>query len=556
VSGQAQTSPSRRRPDPALVVFAAALVATGVMLLVWFGDLTFWRDEWGFLLHRRGSDPGVYLHPHYEHIAISLIAVYKALLAVFGMDSPRPFQLVATLTFLTSVALMFVYVRRCVGSWVALASALPILVLGPAWDDLLWPFQTGFFASMSAGLGALLLLERKDRLGDIVACALLVIAISFSSLGLPFTIGVAVHVGWDRERLRRAYIAAVPLAVYALWWLGWGHEADNYASLHNLVTLPSYILDGFASSLSSLLGLATPRDVVASPLDWGRALLAGALALAVWRLLTLGRVSRSLCALAATAVSFWALAGFNASIFREPTSGRYQYMGAIFVVVIAAELLRGVRIPRSATIAAIAVAVLAALSNLHQLHTNYQGLTSFGRLQPAGLAALELTRDVVDPSFELIEENSDVDYLGFVDAAAYLSAVDAFGSPAYTPAELAASAEDAREAADKVFAAALELRLRPADAGAASDRCSRLSLGREPATVEVGPGGASFDLAPGSTLQVQLRRYASERFPVRVGRLRGSGAATLAIPPDRSSEPWELGLSGSGGVSVCGLGGA
>ena len=120
--------------------------------------------------------------------------------------------------------------------WLALAGTLPILVLGPAWDDLLWPFQLGFFASMSAGLGALLAFERRDRRGDLVACALLVVAISFSSLGLPFIAGAAVLVGWDRNRLRRAWIVAVPAALYALWWLGWGREADNFVSLHNLAT--------------------------------------------------------------------------------------------------------------------------------------------------------------------------------------------------------------------------------------------------------------------------------------------------------------------------------
>ena len=151
-----------------------------------------------------GSRPDVFLEPHYEHIAISLIAVYKTLLGVFGMDSPFPFQLVATLTFLLSVALLFVYLSRRVGRWLALAGALPILVLGPAWDDLLWPFQIGFFASMSAGLGALLASSAAIARGDLVACALLVVAISFSSLGLPFIAGAVVLVGWDRDRVRRA----------------------------------------------------------------------------------------------------------------------------------------------------------------------------------------------------------------------------------------------------------------------------------------------------------------------------------------------------------------
>ncbi len=546
-------SPARRL-DPAVICLVAALAATGVMLVVWFTDLTFWRDEWGFLLQRRGSDPDVFLEPHYEHIAISLIAVYKALLGIFGMDSPRPFQLVAVLTFLTSVALMFVYVRRCAGGWIALAGALPILVLGTAWDDILWPFQIGFFGSMSAGLGALLLLARRDRIGDVGACALIVLSISFSSLGLPFAIGAAVHVAWHRDRLRRAYVALVPLGFYALWWLGWGHEADNYTSLHNFVTLPSYILDGFASSLASVTGLGNSSDSVFSPLDWGRGLLVGAIALAAWRIRVAGLPGRGFWVVLATAVSFWAAAGFNASIFREPTSGRYQYMGAIFVVLIAAELLRGARIPRPAAIATVAVALLAGLSNVQELHTAYKGLTGFGRLQPADLAALELTRDVVDPELALTEQNSGVDYLGFVDAGSYLSAVDAFGSPAYTEPELAAADEDARAAADKVFAAALELELNPAGADG-EGQCASVPLSPrpvdQPRLLSVPPGGATIEAPAGHPVEVDARRYATEGFPVRLGEVGGGERALLAIPADGSEEPWELGLSGSGAPRVC-----
>src|SRR5690349_13747615 len=113
----AATPAGRRRIDAAAIVLAVAVAVSAVILLDWLGGLTFWRDEWGFLLHRRRSDPSVYLEPHYEHIAISLIAVYKALLAIFGMDSPRPWQVLAVGSFLGSLVLVWVYVRRCVGGW-------------------------------------------------------------------------------------------------------------------------------------------------------------------------------------------------------------------------------------------------------------------------------------------------------------------------------------------------------------------------------------------------------------------------------------------------------
>ena len=549
---QAPPAATGRGQAAALVVLAAAAAASGSLLLIWLGDVTFWRDEWDVLLHRRGTDPAVFLEPHLEHISISLVAVYKGLVEIFGLDSPRPFQLVSTVTFLTSVVLMYAYVRRRVGPWLALAPALPILVLGAAPEDLLWPFQLGFFGSMTAGLGALLALERRDRAGDVAACALTLASISFSSLGLSFAVAVAVDVLWGADRLRRAYVAAAPLALYALWWVGWGHQASSYVSLHNLVTLPSYVLDGFASSLASLLGLSAEAGVVQTPLDWGRPLLAAAGAMAIWHLRRAGAVWRQLAVVVALALSFWALAGLNASIFREPFSGRYQYMGAIFAVLIGAEVLRGARPRRPATIAGLALGGLAALSSVWALHRAWEeDFSVFGRLQRGGLAALELTRGVVDPAFELTEQNSGVDYLGYLDAGSYFSAVDAYGSPAYTPDELAAAAEDARIAADQVFAAALELGVRPAES-AGSRSCKTVRLGRRESVVEVGPPGVVLSARSGATAQLQIRRYARTLFPAEVGSV-GAAAQMLEIPQDRSPEPWELAVAGRGTVDVCGL---
>lgn len=545
-----------RHPRLPQVLFGLAVAGAGALLLVWLGDLTFWRDEWGFLLERRSSDLDVYLEPHYEHIAISLIAVYKALLGLFGMDSPLPWQLAATLTFLFSVALLFVYVRDRVGSWAALAAALPILVLGPAWDDLLWPFQLGFFASMSAGLGALLALEREDRPGDVLACVLLLVALSFSSLGIPFIAGAVVAIAWAPTRWRRAWVVLLPGGLYAAWWLGWGHEAQTYASLHNLATSISYVADGFASSISSLFGLSGRRDEnLVNGLDWGRTLLLAAIAVAAWRLGRVGTVSRTLAVVVTIAVAFWVLAGLNASIFREPTSGRYQYMGAIFIVLIAAELWRGARPGRLPAVALLVVAVAAAAGNLSALRDAHTSLVGFGERQPAALAAIELTRDSVDPEFELTEQNSGVDYLGFVKAGSYLDAAGEYGSPAYTVGELAAASEEARDSADMVFAAALELELtRGADSAAPVVACAvaRPGSSGEPAIAELPPGGAIVQAPRAGPVEVRVRRFGEQGFVIDLGRVAAGAEATLAIPADRSTRTWQIELRGPEPLRLCG----
>ena len=66
--------------------------------------------------------------------------------------------------------------------------------------------------------------------------------------------------GW-----RRAYIVLVPLCLYALWWLGWGHEAESAVSLHNIATTPLFVLNSFAAAVSALAGLAIPADGLPQP---------------------------------------------------------------------------------------------------------------------------------------------------------------------------------------------------------------------------------------------------------------------------------------------------
>jgi len=531
------------------------MLASAAVLLGFMSELTFWRDEWAFILNRRGFSVDTFLDPHYEHIAIAPIAIYKLLLAIFGMGSPLPFQLAAVTMFLGAVLLLFVWLRKRVSEWLALAAVLPLLFFGPSWDDLLWPFQIGFYGSLIGGIGALLALDRNDRKGDRLACGLLALGMTFSSLGIAFAAGVAVSVAIRPDRLRRAYVAAIPIGLFGLWWLGWGREADSFLSFNNLATLPSYVLDGLSSSLSSLFGLATPRDeITVRPLDWGRPLLAGFALLAVLRLIQLRRVPQGCWVIGATAISFWALAGLNASIFRFPESGRYQLMGAIFMVMFAAELLRGMRVPRGAMVAAVCIAAIAAASNLNYLHQFWNSIKQFGDLQPAGLAALEIGRGQIPDDFELTEENSDVDYLGELDAGPYYSAVDAFGSPAYTPEELAGASEAARTAADKVFGAAYGLGLE-AVSGASRPvgRCDEVDAGTSP-VVPVGPGGVALDADPGGDVQVRLRRYATTSFPVDAGTL-APGTRQLTVPQDASTQPWELLLTGSGRVGICELAG-
>jgi hypothetical protein len=539
----------RRLPD---VLAGGAILLSGILLLHWFSRITFWRDEWELLLHRRGWSVGTFLDPAVEHLVAIPILIYKVLLETAGMNSPAAFQVVAVCSFLASVALLFVYMRSRVGAWLALAAILPILFLGPSWDDLLFAYQVTFFGSIACGIGAFLCLERRSRGFDLIAMALLIAGLMFSDAGIPFVAGAAVEIGMGRDRWQRAYVVLTPALLWAGWYLGWGHQADTFISFRNLASAPSYILDGLSSSLANVLGLYTQfgvSDVRARALAWGRPLLVLALALAVWRVRLLRRPSPRLLATVVTLVGFWSLTALNASPLGLPTVGRYQYVGIVLLGLATAELLRGVRIGRWATIAVLVVSLAATLNNFTRLRDAANGLAGIAQRERGGLAALELARDRVDPGLVLTPENSDMDYLGLVDAGSYLSAVDAYGSPAYTPAELTGAPEVARVAADKVSGAALGIHLL-AQGGSTGGRCLTVDLDRGPATTVVPPNGLVLR-AEGSGAQAELRRYAKASYPLSFGALPAGEPQLLRIEPDGSSVPWTLQLTGSGRAEVC-----
>jgi hypothetical protein len=534
----------------------AAMLASGVLITALASRISFLLDDWTFIVYRRGFNADAFLKPDNEHFVAGPVAVFKLLLATFGMGSTLPYRVVATALFLLGAWFLFVWIRSRIGQWPALVATLPILFLGAAYDDLLWFASITFLGAMACGLGMLVALDRRDRLGDRLACAWLVGSMLFSSLWLAFAIGAAVDVVLRRGERRwqsRAFVVAIPIVLYAIWWLGWGHTAESAFSLHNVATTPLYVFDSFAAAIAALLGLATPVEGIAAPagLDWGRPLAVLLGGLAVWRLYRIERIPRSLWVVLAIALSFWILGGFDVKSGRVAWASRYQYPAVGMALLVAADLLRGVKLERRLVLPALAVVAAAVASNLLFLHESAESYERTSRIERADLTAVEIARATAEPGLILSEDIADTGYVP-VEAGAYLSARDAFGSPAYSEAELEAAPDEARIPADKVLAAALGLELAPASGapGAQAD-CHTVRTGQAGAvTIELPAGGALLR-SHGEPLEIALGRF-SEGFPVKLGSLPTGDWSDLSIPHDSSQRPWRAQLSGAGAVTVCG----
>ena len=182
---------------------------------------------------RRGWNADALLAPHNEHLSVVPVLLYKLLFATVGIDHYWPYRVLGLAMHAFVVVGLFFYARRRVGDVLALAAAATILFLGKGWNDVLWPFQAGFMASMAAGVGALLALDRGTRRGDVLAAVALLIALASSSLGLPLAAALGLEVLGRPDRRARWWIVAAPVALYAVWWAGYGRE--GVATLDNLL---------------------------------------------------------------------------------------------------------------------------------------------------------------------------------------------------------------------------------------------------------------------------------------------------------------------------------
>lgn len=529
------------------VLLAVAAAVSGVVLVVLNAKLTFFIDDWEVLLHRRGVSLDVFMEPHAGHPSMGLVALYKAIQVTFGMESLTPYAIASTAVFLLSVVLLYVWMRLRVGAWLALAAALPVLFLGAAYEDVLTPFQVGYFAPVACGLGALLALERGRPRDPQLCCALLVLGLTFQTIGLAFVAGVAVALALSGRVRRLAWVPCVPAVLYGLWWIGWGHTGSTQFTFDNLATAPAFVLDGYAASLSSLLGFATPADAA---LDWGRALLAAGVVVAVTRVAALGRVPRGLWVVLAIGVVFWIMIALNASYFRTAATSRYQFLGVVFVLMAAAELARGVR-PGRTTLGLVCVAAVAAVAgNVLAMRDAYNDLHALTPVVRGDLAGLEIAADSVDPALVLDRANSGFDYFGLVDAGSYLSASNEFGSPSYDAAELAKAPESGRAAADRVLGAALALHLDGTSLTPAQAALCRPLDGGAPPTLP--PDGVVLRNRGSGPAAIALSRYSTGPPPVKLGKLAPGEAAGIAIPADRSRVPWQLPVPAGARLDVCG----
>ena len=555
--------------------FAAMLIVGGALLMYETRGRTLVFDEWLWVVGRRGGGIASLLHPYNGHLSLVPIALYKLLFATAGIDNYVPYRLLMTVGHLVCVLLVYIYAKRRVGELLALACSAVILFFGPAWEDILWPFQIAWTGAIAAGVAALLMLDRRDRRGDIAACILTAIALASTSVGIAVALGLTVEIALHRRRLRDAWIVCIPLALYVLWSLLYEH-AQVHGDAFGAV---GFVTDSAATSLSALFGVSgiSTGSPTTTALAWGAPLATGAIAAMIWVIHRRGGVSPRAVALLVIPVTFWLLTAIGRSELggrATSATSRYLYVGAIFVLLLAVELVRDAPIRWSTQGLLILVAAASSISNLGILRDAAGYLRRVSGDTRAALAALNLSQAFVTPT--QLAAGLPGYPLVAIPAKQLLRAQRELGSPAYAPAQLSDASEDARDVVDSQTIGIRGLGLSSA-AGAAvnqvapspfvdvatagsvsTSRAGCITFAASVAgagqvnqvQLRVHPPGVWLS-AQAAQVSVGLRRFAGIFQPV--GALSASGSAVLRIPADTVALPWHLQAATAGKVTVCPL---
>ena len=179
------------------------------------------------------------------------------------------------------------------------------------------------------------------------------------------------------------------------------------------------------------------------------------------------------------------------------------------------------------------ITVAAAVSGLLFLDKGYRIRKTASDTRRAKLAALEIARPDLSA-----ERRGNLDFLTGFDAGSYYSAVDAFGSFAFTESELASGSESNRIAADAMLASPLDLRLGEvsgSDRSASSRRrCQRIGGKSETSHgVPLEPGLISVK-GNGAPASLLLARF-SDVPSVRLRSVGNRQVRALNIPRDLST---------------------
>jgi hypothetical protein len=516
-------------------------------ILIYVGRwLTFWSDEWMWIMSRPDPSIGSWLRGSDVHLHLFPTLIYQSLFRLVGLRSYYPYLTVLWIFHFACVWLLFAVTARLAGFGFALVAALSTVFLGSGFEVLFQPGQMGYTLSQSTGLLALWLLLRtsdadaRPALCTMGAAIALWVGTVASGLGMIF---VGMLIVWTGLRRNWRGLAAVlpALVFYAAWFPFFAERTTERIepTLSSLLRVPASVGFGLGATLCAVVGLPPYRFGYI-----GLVLAAALLVVVFWRG---GRFDAlAWAASAALVAEFILVAGFRPSfgVTWGSRSG-YLYPAVGFFWLLAAGVWASGRwrpLPRIGPWVAVVVLTLAVSGNLMQLTGAARGMRVLRANEVLYLRMVEALRDSEDMQ-------GDGPRALRIPPRRYLAAMDRFGAPhlAYRDPTLTDIGYAQPEFADEALmgliggriglvprggieGAPTEVEVNGGTARPAGPSCVRVNAASEVATVTWRPQGRAFVVegtGPATVSNLRFGVYAPPSWAPRKVRteVAASGAA-------------------------------
>ena len=255
VTGTAHDRRWSRPSSPALVLGAVLVAAVPVLLHGRSGDSWFVGDDWSMLANRSPVHLESWFRPQNGHWNTLPYAVYRTLYALDGVWHFGWYRLVAVLTHLAVVAMLWRLLRRIgVPGWVALAAVAPLTVMDDA-ANMLAPSQMGLNGSVAFGLAALTASSHDGPFGraDVAAVGLGLASCLCSGLGPVFALVIGATALVRRGR-RVALLLAGPSLLAQLCWQLVTHARGPAPTRVDAARMWAWVREGVTATCSAPTG--------------------------------------------------------------------------------------------------------------------------------------------------------------------------------------------------------------------------------------------------------------------------------------------------------------
>jgi hypothetical protein len=569
---------TRKKPAPAnpelsharnLADAVVFLSLAGLLGYAWFlgRGLSFFLDDWNLVVDSGNR----LLIPHFGHISVVPRALYRLLLAIFGLHSYVPYRMMGCAAFALFGVSLYLYLRARVSAWPACFVAVGFIWFSQS--DLFPPLfavLVNYTIPLAATIGIWALLDRRSWKADWIASALLVLALASSGVGLMAAVAVGAEFLVARAPPRRWLRFAPPVLLWLVWYVRYHRPTGNAGSLTDVLV---FTLHEFNNTVAAFAGgsqlggwllavvvaacltfaITHPRRYSAQTTEGlrrslGHLVRPHAHSVQVRDLMpdihaptftprAAGALAAAIGFAVATAITRRTIFGAqNANV------GRYLWVIGFFLAIALTECLPIARLGTLLTLLAVPLLVINGalladnLNAQRSSRLNYQATT-----QPL-LAATQAVGKRANPHRFLPIS------LVPIHAAEYLRAVSEFGAPPGTTGRSlgnaaatfnGGTASQSELKADRWMITDLDIRARPT--GYLPAQCRALNPAQPKAVIP--PGTLLVLQTTHDPVSVKLRRFAPTYDNPAIAVLPPQSLRSIWIPRDHSPVPWRVHLT-------------